>query len=123
MKYATPPLTRKTMSPEQLECFDLLCDLFYGEHHAPETIHGFGKGIKCSVFGGHFATFDFDYLTRLVILAHDRCIRAELVPGGPGRIGIALFKRKGREGSINERHPTLAQAVEKHLSKEKVDAS
>jgi hypothetical protein len=113
----TKYLTRETMSPAQLDCFDMLCEVFYGEHHAPERIHAFGRGIKCSVYGGQLATFDFDYLTRLVILAHDRCIRVEVVQGAPGRVGLALFKRTEREGPMHSRHPTMEQAIANHRPK------
>jgi hypothetical protein len=101
------------MTEAQVACLDLLCEVFHGEHHAPDRIFAFGRGIKCSVYGSQMATFDFDYLTRLVILAHDRCIRVEIVPSGPGRVGLALFKRNSRDGSTFERHPTMEQALAK----------
>ncbi len=106
-------LTRKTMSEAQTACLDLLCEVFHGEHHTPDRIYAFGRGIKCNVFGSQMATFDFDYLTRLVVLAHDRCVRVEIAPSGPGRVGLALFKRAGRDGSIYDRHPTMEQALER----------
>lgn len=104
-------LTRATMSEAQRNCFDLLCDLFHGEHHAPEQIYPFGQGIKCSVPDHQMATFDFNYLTRLVVLAHDRCIRVAVVASAPGRIGLVLFQRHGRTGMMYERHPTMEDAV------------
>lgn len=103
-------LKRADMTPAQVECFDLLCDVFHGEHHAPE-VRAFGRGIRGSVYAGQMATYDFNYLTRLVILAHDRCIRAELVAGAPGRVGVALFKRHGRPGDIMSSHPTIEKAI------------
>ena len=105
-------LKRADMTPDQVECFDMLCDVFYGEHHAPE-VKSFGRGIRGSVYCGQMATFDFDYLTRLVVMAHDRCIRVAVMQSGPGRVGVALWKRKGRYGSINERHPTMEDAIKR----------
>jgi hypothetical protein len=99
------------MTADQLECYNMFCDLVGGDHHITGTVFGFGRGIKCSVFSGMLSTFDFDYLTRLVIMAHDRCIRAEILASGPGRIGIALHKRHTREGSISQRHPTIEQSI------------
>lgn len=99
------------LSPDQLECWKLVCDLVHGEHHAPDRIAEWGKGIKVSLGSSQFATFDFDYLSRLVFMAHDRCIRVELLPSGPGRIGVALWKRHTRDGAIHERHPTLRDAI------------
>lgn len=103
-------LDRKAMTAEQEVCFDLLCDVFYGEHHCPD-VSGFGRGIKANVYSGQMATFDFDYLTRLVVLAHDRCVRVEICQGGPGRVGVVLHKRFTREGDMYKRHPTMEAAV------------
>lgn len=103
-------LSPKNMSGDQIQCYELLCDLMHGEHHL-NKVQAFGRGIKMSVYSGQLSTFDFDYLTRLVIMAHDRCIRAEIIASGPGRVGVALFKRHTREGSINQRHPTIETAI------------
>lgn len=106
-------LTKADMTEEQRACFDLLCDVFHGEHHAPERIYAFGRGIKCNAESHRLSTFDFDYLTRLVVLAHDACVRVEIVSSGPGRIGLVLHKRAGRTGSSYDRHPTMEEAIER----------
>lgn len=106
-------LTKADMTEAQRACFDLLCDVFHGEHHAPERIYAFGRGIKCNAESHRLSTFDFDYLTRLVVLAHDACVRVEIVSSGPGRIGLVLHKRAGRTGSSYERHPTIEEAIER----------
>lgn len=83
-------LTKATMTDDQRACFDLLCKVFLGEHHAPNRIYSWGRGIKCHTEGQRFSTFDFDYLTRLVVLAHDACVRVEIVSSGPAhRLGAA----------------------------------
>lgn len=107
-------LLHPDMTPDQRDCFELLCDLVGGDHHITGKVYMFGKGIRFSVYSGQLATFDFDMLTRLVLMAHDRCIRAEIVSSGPGRIGIALHKRHERDGCGSKRHPTIDQAIEKH---------
>lgn len=104
-------LEKQDMTEAQRECFNLLCDVFHGEHHAPERIYAWGRGIKCSAYNQGFATYDFDYLTRLVVMAHDRCIRVEIMSSSPGRIGIVLHKRAGRSNGVAERHPTIEQAI------------
>ena len=101
------------MTEAQLECFNLLCRVFHGEHHAPERIYAFGRGIKCHANSHRLSTFDFDYLTRLVVLAHDACVRVEVVSSGPGRIGLVLHKRAGRTGSSYDRHPTIEEAIDR----------
>lgn len=106
-------LTKANMTEAQRACFDLLCDVFHGEHHAPERIYAFGRGIKCNAESHRLSTFDFDYLTRLVVLAHDACVRVEIVSSGPGRIGLVLHKRSGRTGSSFDRHPTMEEAIER----------
>lgn len=106
-------LTKADMTEAQRACFDLLCDVFHGEHHAPERIYAFGRGIKCNAESHRLSTFDFDYLTRLVVLAHDACVRVEIVSSGPGRIGLVLHKRAGRTGSSYDRHPTMEEAIER----------
>lgn len=98
------------MSPDQLECYKLLADCFGGEHHL-EPVYIHGRGLRTSSWGGKLATFDFDYLTRLVLLAHERCIRIEIVQGGPNRVGIVAHKRHAREGDMAVRHPTIDQAI------------
>ena len=85
--------------------------LFHGKHHIPGDVKPFGRGWKISAHSGRLATYDFDDLTRLVFLAHDRCVRAEIIQGAPGRIGIAIWKRHGRNGSMYERHPTIKCAL------------
>lgn len=104
--------SEEDMTEDQRACFALLAKAFHGEHHVP-PVKQFGKGIKTNVYAGKLATFDFDYLTRLVVLGHDRCIRVEITQGGPGMIGVALFRRHAREGRMSERHPTIEDAIAK----------
>jgi len=100
------------MTDDQWECYQMLADLFHGFHHVNGKLHDWGDGIKLNTSQvGSFATFDFDGLTRLVLLAHERMIRAEIVPSGPGMLGIVLHKRHSREGRMYEQHPTIETAV------------
>ena len=102
----------ETLTPDQRECWQLMCDVMGGPHHAPRHLYLCGMGIKVHVIAGAgWATFDFAYLTRLVIMAHNRCIRVELDSSGPGRIAIVMHKRHSRTGSVHSRHPTIEQSV------------
>lgn len=84
----------------------MLADLFGGFHHLrARAIKKWGNGIQYSHYGD-LSTFDFDHLTCLVRLAHDRCIRASIGPSGPRMVRIILHKRHARTGSMFERHPT-----------------
>ena len=102
------------MSADQRFCFDLLADCFGGAHHVPHNVRKCGYGIRVSVGSGQLSTFDFDRLTRLVFLAHDRCVRVEITSSGPGRVGIALHRRHTRDGCMGQRHPTLDGAIALH---------
>jgi len=106
------------MTDDQFECYMLLCGVFRGSHHLDGKVKEFGRGISMTVCGGKLATFDFDYLTRLVIRAHDKMIRVEIDAGGPRRVKVILHKRHTRDGRIIERHPTIEQAIETHRIKE-----
>ena len=100
------------MSDDQRECFKLVCDLVYGEHHVCGKVHECGVGIRWNATNlcGKLSTFDFDYLTRLVVMAHDRCIRVEVDSRSPTILAITLHKRHKREGRMYERHPTMEEA-------------
>jgi hypothetical protein len=56
------------------------------------------------------ATWDFDVLTVLVVLAHDACIRLEVRPGGQ-YLKLLFHPRRGRVGSMSRRHPCLEEHV------------
>jgi hypothetical protein len=106
------------MSDDQWYCYQMLCDLYCGAHHIPGKVKEWGIGIEVSDHAT-LSTFDFDKLTRAVFLAHDRAVRLEIGPSGPGRIRIILHRRKGREGSMYERHPTIETALAKWRERNK----
>lgn len=106
------------MKDDQFECYQLLGDLFYGFHHVnTQAVKEHGAGIAYSHYG-ELSTFDFDHLTRLVMMAHDRSIRASIGPSGPGQIKIILHKRHSRNGRMFERHPTWEEITEKRKAKD-----
>lgn len=101
------------MKLTQEEATQFFSDFYGGEHHIP----GFkpkedGFGWRVNHDRGEMATFDFNQLTRLVVMGHDRCIRVGIDAARNGIIRITIWKRQ-REGSMSERHPTLEQAIEK----------
>lgn len=102
------------------EAVDFFSSLYLGEHHIPARgycgSHGvreFGPGSWYVNHHGDLATHDYDFLTRLVLLAHDKCIRASVENGGPRRVKIVIFKRSGRIGGIAYGHPTIEDALNK----------
>lgn len=100
-------------SQEQLECIQLFCDLVGGCHNVMAPFIDIGGHGVCIKEKRSFATFDDDWLTKAVFLAHERCIRVELQAGGVSGLWVVLHKRKGRDGRMMDRHPTLEAALEK----------
>jgi len=99
--------------PEQMpqsSAIQFFSDFYFGSHHFPAKIQEWGDGW-CINHPGSIATFDFDSMTRLVFMAHDRCIRVGVEHGGPRALRICIWQRV-REGSMSQRHPTLEQAIE-----------
>jgi hypothetical protein len=104
------PLTRD-------EAIAFFSDFFGGEHHIPAGKYRGARGVKewgtgwcVTTWGGELSTFDFDGLTRLVLMAHDQCIRVEVAPA-MRYLRIAIWRRL-REGRMSARHPTIEQAIE-----------
>lgn len=98
---------------DQWECCQLIFDLVYGDHHLYGKIKPFGFGIEYNT-GQDLSTYDFNHLTRLVFMAHDRMIRVSVMPSGPGMIKIACWKRQLRDGDIVKSHPNLAMAISEY---------
>jgi len=99
-----------TLPMSEGEAIAFFSEFYQGEHHFPSKIKSYGPGWSISHVGP-LATFDFNNLTRLVLLAHEKCIRVQIEQGGPNRLRIAIWKR-AREGSTYDRHPTIEQAIE-----------
>lgn len=115
-------LTVEAMNADQLECFNVLCDVFGGAHHVSRVRECGRTGIATSTFN-ELATFDYDHLTRLVFSAHDRAVRVAVRSSAPRYVEIALWKRQ-REGDFSERHPTIDAALAKwreHPNRQWVD--
>lgn len=99
------------LEPFEVRAERVLAIAFRGIHHAGNIRKksGVWPTWKTSVYGG-LATFDHDKLTRLVIAAHDHCVRVEVTSSGPRLVKILLHDRK-REGGFSERHPTIEEAI------------
>jgi len=102
------------MTDDQWQCYLMLCDLMGGSHHITGKVKCYGSGIENNYSGGLLATFDFDLLTRIVLMSHERMIRVEIGSSGPRMVKLMFWKRHTREGRIHERHPTIEQALKKY---------
>lgn len=57
------------------------------------------------------ATYDFDHLTRAVILAHKHCLRFAVCPSGPGMLKVRLWPRDPDGKTLFTRHPSLDDLI------------
>lgn len=92
------------------EARDFFCELFKGYHHIPSSLKPTKKGKGWRVNYHEMSTYDYDLLTRLVILAHKYAYRASVSPLNFKYLEIDIFKRK-RSGMMFERHPTIEEAI------------
>ena len=99
------------MSDEQWQCALFWAEIMRGFHHVRGEFKPMGQGICVSEPPSWFSTYDFNNMTRIVFLAHDRMVRVELGSSGPGLIKFILHKRKKREGQMHERHPSIEDAL------------
>lgn len=96
---------------ELQQAIDFFAELYYGEHHIPTEVRPWGSGYFVAHKHGDIATYDFNMLTRLVLMAHDKCIRASIAPHTIGSFKICIFQRD-RTGGFSKEHPTIEQAIE-----------
>ena len=68
--------------------------------------------MEITIYSPRMSTFDFDDLTRLVFLAHERAIRIELEPATHHYMKLIFHKRTHgpKDGDILH-HPSLEEAV------------
>lgn len=75
--------------------------------------YGSGTAFVLNCWGHGLASFDTNRLTRLVIGAHEECIRVEVGPKAFRYLEIAMWPRQ-REGGLMISHPTIEEAVERY---------
>jgi hypothetical protein len=110
----TPETESKHLTKEEATAF--FAEFYQGEHHIPKhQVFEFGRGWMVKHDRGDLATYDYNELTKLVLMAHDKCIRVGVSPLSKQTLQICIWKRQ-REGRMDERHPTLEQAIEKFRS-------
>ena len=95
----------------EAKCKKVLAIAFRGIHHVggwERRRAAWTNGLSITTHQD-LATFDFDVLTRLVVAAHDECVRVEIAPA-MRNLEIILHVRE-RTGSMSHRHPTMEDAV------------
>jgi len=100
------------------EVADLLGQAYLGIYHIQDSVlnkkvdWSNNYWIAINIYGG-LSTFDFDMLTRLVVMSFDRMIRIEVNPRTFRHLQLMFHKRKVREGDINERMPYLEDHIKR----------
>lgn len=100
--------------PAGLRCADLIFRWVRGFHHFPgrknpARIDWTQDSVEVQHYGD-FSTHDWNGLTRLVFLAHDLAIRAEVRPCNMQLVTVRLHPR-ARGSNLTEEHPTLEDAA------------
>lgn len=101
------------ISPLGAQVADLLGDLFSGLYHldgAEKVDWANDHHIEVRVAYKEWASVDSNLLTKLVFLAHDRCLRVSISPRS-AHAQTLLFHQRRRAGGTWERHPTIEQAL------------
>lgn len=101
----------KPMSPLGVAVADLLGDVFLGIYHI-ETAElrqvDWSNATWIEVpINSALCTVDFDHLTRLMVLAHDRMIRVDIQGLERGWLLLLFHQRESRSGQMWARYPTL----------------
>lgn len=100
--------------PAGLRCADLISQWVRGFHHFPGRKDparlDWTQGHLEFRYYGDFSTHDWNALTRLVFLAHDLAIRAEVRPCNMQQVTVLLQPRARGTGLVEE-HPTMEEAL------------
>jgi hypothetical protein len=99
------------MKMTEQQANDFFGKIFRGNYNIIGHVKPYGDGWQLNTLSGRFATFDFNSLTELVLLAHKECVRVEIKASGPGMIRICIWQRQ-RDGKFWEKHPTIEQAIQ-----------
>lgn len=104
----------ENISPLGIKVANLLGDVFEGLYHLSDNTLNKVDWTDTFCISVNIekclCTWDFDHLTRLVVLCHDRCIRMEINSKNMQYIGL-MFHERQREGHMDQRHPTIENAI------------
>lgn len=108
------------------EAVNFFSALYDGCSHIPGPYVDGDKNVRrwgaygwCVRHMGDLATYDFDTLTRLVLLAHEWRLRAALSPAGPRRISISITRRDPSSTHVVMYHPTIDEAVARFAARKR----
>ncbi|MPR36594.1 hypothetical protein [Salmonirosea aquatica] len=99
------------------EAKEFFAEFYRGEHHISEKIEPFGCGYQIR-HHADLSTFDYDDLTRFVLMCHDRAYRGRVSPRNHMYVSLSIWKRKHEAGK-DDRYPTYVThpAIEDAIAK------
>ena len=106
-----------SLSPIGVAVADLLGQLFRGIYHLePSSLKkvDWNNPHQISIVlskNTTLSTYDFNELTMLVVLCHDRLLRCEIGAKTFGQLELRFHQRKAT-GGITERHPTIEEQTQ-----------
>ena len=107
----------ENMNDAQRECAELVFKAIGGKYRFNGNFYECGlSSLKITDRYMELSTFDSNTLTKLVFLAHDMCIKLNISSARNPGVTIFLHKRKGRDGTIHNRHPSLMEAYSNHVA-------
>ena len=114
------------MSPLGIAVANLLGEMVRGIYHLDVNKVDWSEQRRLVVnldkYGSRrLSTWDWDELTRLVLLCHDRALRVELKPCNFRIIRLIFSQRTCRTGDFCTLHPTAEEALERHRKQYPID--
>lgn len=101
------------LAPFHVRASAVVEDVFGGEHHV-SSLKWDERHCKFLTHCPDMSTFDFSELTRIVVSAHDNCVRVTVSNGGPNRLRIHIYDRErtSERDPLCRAHPTLERHVQ-----------
>ena len=101
------------MSEFGREVADILGQVWRGIYHLDHTkLKLFDPRLAEVTIRGELATWDYTYLTDLVVLCHDRCVRLAISGARNGILRLRFWPRDRKStDSICRFHPTMEESV------------
>lgn len=82
-----------------------------GSHHVyDQHLKEYGQGWRFT-YWNDLSTYDFNVLTKFVILCHDQCVRGQIAGKNSKEVYLIIHQRHTREGDMTRKHPTMEDAI------------
>lgn len=105
----------ENMMPEMTKekAVEFFSEFYGGKHHIPGDVRENNNGWWGVAHYGELASYDYNCLTRLVFLAHDKCVRVAVHGCNGEHVRISIWSRDPGEECVESGHPTIEEALSK----------